>query len=130
LHERLHSEEGRELLGQLLAGLVDHVLRTELAALQLDLDALPMAELFDLAPELIEHAADSPFVAELARRELETWLHVHGERGLGELLAEYAVLEPARTLLVTELAALVADLARVPAFTDWVRRLVQPDGNE
>ena len=130
LHERLHSEEGRELLGQLLAGFVDHVLRTELAALQQDLDALPVAELFDLAPDLIAHAAQSPFVAELARRELGAWLEAHGDRGLGELLAEYSALEPTRGLLVADLAGLVAELALTPAFADWAQRLVQPDGNE
>jgi hypothetical protein len=130
LHERLHSAEGRELLGQLLAGFVDHVLRSELAAFQPDLDALPRTELADLAPDLIAHAAHSPFVAQLVRRELALWLEAHGERSLSELLAEYSTLEPARALLVAELESLVAELATAPAFSDWVRRLVQPDANE
>ncbi|HKU38815.1 MAG TPA: hypothetical protein VJR89_11730, partial [Polyangiales bacterium] len=124
LHERLHSDEGRELLGQLLSGLVDHVLRTELAALQLDVDVLPMAELLDLAPDVIAHAAASPFVAERVRGELEAWLVASGEQSLAELCAEHAALEPARALLLAHVETALEGVVGAPAFLDWVRRLL------
>ena len=130
MQERLRSDEGRELVSQILAGFTDHVLRTRFAELQLDVDVLPVAELFDLVPELVSHAARSAFVQGIVQRETETWLTAQGERRLGELLDEYECRAAVRTLIASQIDRLAAHVFEAPAFSDWLQRLLQPDGSE
>ena len=130
LIERLQSEEGRELLGQILAGFVDHVLRTRFSELQRDVDVLPVAELFDVVPDLVGHGAQSRFVREIVDRELSAWLRTQGERRLGELLEDFDLRQPVRALLVQHIGALAGNIASAQPFADWISRLVRPDETE
>jgi hypothetical protein len=127
LLERLHSVEGRELLGQLLAGLTDHVLRTRFADLQADVDAMPVAEIFDLVPELVSFAARSGFVQEIVDRELEDWMASQGERRLGELLEEFGLLAELRPMLLERVEAVTAGLIATPEFAAWLSALLRFD---
>jgi hypothetical protein len=130
LLERLSSEEGRELVGQILSGFTDHVLRTRFADLQQDLDALPLAEIFDVVPDLVGFATQQPYVQDIVTRELLAWLSVQGDRPLAELLDEYGMRAPLRALLVAHIDRLGASVFATPKFAAWISRLVQPDGTE
>lgn len=127
LIERLHSDEGSELLGQLLAGLTDHVLRTRFADLQVDVNAMPLAEIFDSIPDLVSYAVRSNFVEEVASREFAAWLELQGERPVAELLAEYGLLDEVRELLVQRAAVVADGLAANPRFAAWLAALVRED---
>jgi hypothetical protein len=129
LLERLQTDEGRELLGQLLAGLTDHVLRTRFADLQKDLDVMPIAELFDLLPDLVSFAARSGFVQEIVERELSEWMLAHGDRTLGELLQEYGLMADIRPLLVHRIETVAAGVIATPAFAQWIEGLLRAGDN-
>jgi hypothetical protein len=127
LHERLQSEEGRELLGQIMAGLTDHVLRTRFADLHADAETVPMPELVDLVPDLLSYAARSSFVQEIAERELAEWMTSQGDRHLGELLQEYGLLAELRPQLVTRVEVITAGFVGTPRFANWLAALVRTD---
>lgn len=127
LLERLHSDEGRELLGHILAGLTDHVLRTRFAELQVDVDAMPIADVFDLVPDLVSFAARSGYVQEIVGRELSEWMQSQGDRGLRELLEEYGLLSEIRPMLVQRLDAITAGLVATPGFDAWLAALLRTD---
>ncbi len=127
LLERLQSDEGRELLGQVLAGFVDHVLRTRFADLQADVDVLPVAEIFDLVPDLLAFAARSGFVQEIVERELTEWLATQGDRSIRELLEEYGLLAELRPVLIRRVDAVTAGLLSSPAFATWLTTLLRVD---
>jgi hypothetical protein len=129
LLERLHSDEGRELLGQILAGLTDHVLRTRFADLQADVDVMPMAEVFDLVPDLVAFAARTGFVQEIVERELAEWMQQQGDRALGELLQEYGLVAELRPMLVQRVEAVAAGLAATSGFSAWLTTLLRADEN-
>jgi hypothetical protein len=128
LLERLQSDEGRELVGQILAGFTDHVLRTRFAELQADLNVLPVAEILELVPELVSFAARSGFVQDIAQRELEQWLVVQRERRLRDLLDEYGFLAQMRPMLIRRVDAVMAGVIATPAFVAWLNALLREDG--
>lgn len=127
LVERLQSDEGRELLGQVLAGFTDHVLRTSFSDLQKDVDVMPVAEILDLLPELVSFAAGSGYVQELAERELAEWMVAEGDRTLGELLEEYGLLAETRPLLLQRIEVVTRGVIASPAFAAWLTALVRID---
>lgn len=129
LLERLQSDEGRELLGQILAGLTDHILRTRFADLQKDVDVMPMAELFDLLPELVSFAAGSGFVQEIAERELSEWVLAQGDRTLRELIDQYGLMADLRPMIVQRVDAIAAGVVASPAFAQWLKVLLRTDEN-
>jgi hypothetical protein len=126
LYERLQSDEGRELVGKICVGVIDHVIQTRFADLQPDLDALPMDEVLDLVPDLVAHAAPSTFVQDIVQRELAAWLSLEGERSLGALLHEAGSFDEARAALVRRSEQLSAGLFQTREFADWVTRLAAP----
>ncbi|HET6339147.1 MAG TPA: hypothetical protein VFG30_38265 [Polyangiales bacterium] len=129
LLERVQSDEGRELLGQILAGLTDHILRTRFADLQKDLDVMPMPELFDLIPELVSFAAGSGFVQEIAERELSEWVVAQGDRTLRELLDQYGLMADVRPMILQRVDAIAAGVIATPAFAQWLNLLLRTDEN-
>jgi hypothetical protein len=128
LLERVQSDEGRELIGQILAGFTDHVLRTQFADLQADLNALPVAQILDLVPELVSFAARSGFVQEIVDRELEQWLALKGDRRLRELLEEYGLIADMRQTLIRRVDSVMAGAIATPTFAAWLNDLLRPDG--
>jgi hypothetical protein len=130
LLERLNSDEGRELLGQILAGLTDHVLRTRFADLQADVDVMPVADVFDLVPDLVSFAARSGYVQEIVERELAEWMRSQGDRGLRELLEEYGLLAEIRPMLVQRVDAVAAGFIATPGFAAWLSALLTDEKPE
>jgi hypothetical protein len=127
LLERLQSDEGRELIGQLLAGFTDHLLRTQFAELQADLDVLPVAQILDLVPDLVAFAARSGFVQEIVEREVTEWLAVQGDRTLRELLEQYGMLAELRDGLICRVEAVTASFVATPAFAAWLSALLRAE---
>jgi len=127
LEERLASEEGRALVARIASGVLDHVLATAIEDLQKDVDALPVDDVFALAPQLIAHAARTAYVHEIVRRELDSYLQLEGDRTLAELLGELGILEPARSALIERGTAHTASFLRSPGFADWLRRALSPE---
>jgi hypothetical protein len=125
LKERLGSEEGRALIEEIKFGVLEHVLRTKLTDLHLDAQQLPIDALFELAPELIAHAVQTPFVKTVIEGEVRAYLTSEGARPIAELLLELGVLEETRALLLARGAKFVRSLADTSEFAGWLARLYE-----
>jgi hypothetical protein len=123
LEERLASDEGRALVARMASGALDHVLATKLEAMQVDLDALPVDDVFALVPELVAYAARTAYVQGIVQRELDSYLAHEGDRTLAALLDDLGILEPARSALIERGGAHATSLLRSPRFADWLRDL-------
>jgi hypothetical protein len=126
LKDRLRSDEGRALVEQLKLGVLEHVLRTKLTDLHLDVQQLPIDALFELAPELIAHATRTPFVKGLIEAELRAYLASEGARPIAALLLELGVLDQTRALLFARGSEFMRTLAGNADFTAWLARLHEP----
>jgi hypothetical protein len=124
LRERVASEEGRELLERITTGIVDRVFEAKFSDLQLDADALPLDAVFDVAPQVVAHAAPGRYVQEILQREIAAYIAVEGERPLRELLDELGIAAQARALVLARGQALAAGFFASPAFSDWLSRVL------
>lgn len=122
LQERLASPEGRALQARIASELLDHVLATKLADLQQDLDDLPVADAFALAPQVIAHAAHTEHVQAIVRRELDAYVALEGGRTLSALLSELGILDSTRAALIERGTAHAQALFGSAGFTDWLQR--------
>jgi hypothetical protein len=124
LRDRLESAEGRELLARIASGVVDHVMSTPLSALQADADRLPVAEVLDLVPNIVAHAAGDEFVQSVVVGEISAFVVLEGERTLRELLGEANLLEPVRAMMLQRGSSIVQGLVASEAFGSWLERLL------
>jgi hypothetical protein len=122
LQERLASDEGRALFARIASGALDHVLGTKIEDLQQDLDDLPVDDVFALVPQLVAYAAQTAYVQDIIRRELDSYLALEGDRTLAELLGELGVLELTRGALIERGTAHTASFLHSPRFADWLQR--------
>jgi hypothetical protein len=122
LQERMASDEGRALFARIASGVLDHVLATKIEDLQQDLDDLPVDDVFALAPKVIAYAAQTAYVQDIVRRELDGYLALEGDRTLGALLEELGILEPTRSALIERGTAHTTSFLRSPRFADWLQR--------
>ncbi len=93
LLDRIRSQEGRELLRQIVEQAVAHVLDTPLAEMNKDVESLPWDDIWALVPPITEHNRDRDHVVAAIRDELEAALEVEGERTVRELLDESGLLD-------------------------------------
>jgi hypothetical protein len=124
LRERLASPEGQELLAQITTAAITHVLNARFSDLQVDLNDLPLDEAFEVAPEIVAHAAHSDYVREIVERELEAWLALEADRPARDLLDELGVYEPARARMLARGQAVTARFLQKPPFADWLARVL------
>lgn len=124
LRERIASDEGRVLMDQITASVVERVLEARFCELQQDVDALPLGDVFDVTPEVVAHAAPTAYVQDIVQRELAAYLASDGERTLRELLEELGVFADVRAELLGTGKALTGRFFESPAFADWLTRLV------
>lgn len=122
LQERMASDEGRALFARIASGVLDHVLATKIEDLQQDLDELPVDDVFALAPAVIAYAAQTAYVQDIVRRELDSYLALESDRTLSALLDELGVLEPTRRALIERSTVHATSLLRSPRFADWLLR--------
>jgi hypothetical protein len=125
LRDRLQSEEGRELLSRIGSGVVDHVMKTELAALQADAAHLPVNGILDTVPSILSTAVSGPFVQSVVRAEVAAFVEVEGARTLAELLDETGLREPVRALMIGRGSSVVQGVVATPGFAAWLERLLQ-----
>jgi len=124
LRDRMASDEGRELLARITGGVVDHVMSVPLSALQADADRLPVADVLDLVPDIVSHAAGIEFVQGVVLGEISAVIALEGDRTLRELLAEAGLLEPARAMMLQRGSSIVQGLVASEAFGGWLERLL------
>jgi len=124
LRDRMASDEGRELLARITGGVVDHVMSVPLSALQADADRLPIADVLDLVPDIVSHAASVEFVQGVVLGEISAVIALEGDRTLRELLAEAGLLEPARAMMLQRGSSIVQGLVASEAFGGWLERLL------
>lgn len=124
LLERLESAEGRKLVAEISARVIEQLARARLADLQADLDAIPIGDLLELAPELLPQAIATEFVQDAVQRELAHWLALEGERTLAELLDESGLRSLVVSALASRLEHFTDSFSRTPAFEAWLTRLL------
>ncbi len=124
LRERVASSEGRELLERITSELVERVLDARLSDLQEDADALPLDQVFELAPQLVAHAAPGSYVQAIVQREIAAYLELEGERTLLSLLDELGIAAEVRTVLLARGQSVAAGYFASAAFADWCARLL------
>jgi len=122
LQERMASDEGRALFARIASGVLDHVLATKVEDLQQDLDDLPIDDVFAIVPKVIAYAAQTAYVQDIVRRELDSYLALEGDRTLAALLDELGILESTRSALIERGNAHTTSLVRSPRFADWLQR--------
>jgi hypothetical protein len=122
---RVESDEGRMLVAEIVRGVIDQTMHARLSDLQTDLDALPLADILELVPDLVSHAVSSAFVEDSVQRELAAWLTLEADRTLGELLDESGSRLLVRELLTRQLDRMLISLAQRPAFERWIDRLLE-----
>ncbi|MFT6397722.1 MAG: hypothetical protein ACJAYU_002477 [Bradymonadia bacterium] len=93
LMDRLRSDEGKDLLRQIVEQAVGRVLDTPLAEMNKDAEALPWDDIWALIPPIAEHNRDRDHVVAAIRDELEAVLKVEGERSARDLLEESGLLD-------------------------------------
>jgi hypothetical protein len=122
LQERMASDEGKALFARIASGVLDHVLATKVEDLQQDLDDLPVDDVFALVPSVIAYAAQTEYVQDIVRRELESYLALEGDRTLAEVLDELGILASTRSALIERGATHTTSFLRSPRFADWLQR--------
>jgi hypothetical protein len=124
LRDRLESEEGRELVARIAGGVVDHVMKTELSALQADAARLPVDGILDTVPGIVSVAVSGPFVQSIVRAEVAAFVDVEGARTLAELLDETGLRERVRALMIQRGSSVVQGVVATPGFAAWLERLL------
>jgi len=124
LRERVASSEGRELLERITGELVERVLDARFSDLQEDVAALPLDQVFDLAPQLVAHAAPGPYVEDIVQREIAAYLELEGERTLDSMLDELGIAAEVRAALLARGQSVAAGYFASPSFADWCARLL------
>ena len=124
LHDRLKSREGRELVAQITAQVIDHVMVTKLADIHEDTRSVPVADILDVAGEIVAHSAPRAFVQKIVGGEIRSFLMLEGGRNLRELMGELGVLDAARAEAIDQASRVARGLFASAAFGDWVGRLL------
>jgi hypothetical protein len=125
LRDRLSSDEGRAIVGQISQQATDHVMVTELGEIQRDAERLPVEQILEIVPAIVAHAASHTFIQKIVERELRAFLEAEGARPLRELLAELGILQPVREAIRIQANAHAQRLFGTDAFTDWLARVLE-----
>ena len=129
LKERLQSDEGRAIIAQIKHGVLQHVLAIQLRDIHKDAMALPLPAYVDLAPAIVSHAIQQPFVRRFVEAEVNAYLAQAGDRTLRELLEEVGALERGRAWLRGRVAQQIAGWSQSPGFAAWLTRLIEQAQN-
>jgi hypothetical protein len=124
LRERLKSDEGRALLEQMASQAVDHVMKTELAAIHEDVAAVPVDAILALVPEVVAHAASGDFVRQIVSGEIAAFLAVEGDKTLSELLTELSIGDEVRAALKRHVGPVAKGWFGSPEFASLMDRLL------
>ena len=125
LLKRLESPEGRSLLNRIATQVVDCALDTPLAEMNVDVEALPLDDIWALVPAIVEHNNGRDPIVDAIRDELVAVLEVDGERSLRELLTEAGTLDVTVAKALENAEAPARALFASRAFEDWVGALLE-----
>ncbi len=126
LRERLRSDEGKRLVGEIRTQALSAVLDTPIRELQADSRELPVREFMDLAPLIAEHQRGLPAYRELLEAEVRAILVVDGDRPIRALLEEAGLLDRSVAQLLERVDGVAARAVETDAFAHWVHELVKP----
>jgi hypothetical protein len=125
LARRIQTPEGRALLGEIQAQLLDRLLASRFDELHEDVESLPWGELAALAGPALDHLRRQPFLARALEDEIEAWLAADGDRPIRDLLEETGLLAPFREHALTTADRLSVELFASAAFERWLADLLE-----
>jgi hypothetical protein len=125
LRDRLKSKEGRELMGQIVGQIIDHVMTTKLADVQKDMDAIDVDGIFDVVPEIVAHAAPGALIRSIIEGEVAAYLALEGHRTLFDVLSEMGLLTEVRATLIRRSSAVAQEFFATSEFEDFLGRLLE-----
>jgi hypothetical protein len=125
LRERLQSDEGKAIIVQIKLSVLEHILRVQLQDIHRDAMKLPLPAYVDLAPAIVSHAVQLPFLQRFIQAEVQAYLAVEGEHSLSELLSDLGALEPARSWLKARVEQQIAGWSQSTSFASWLTELIE-----
>lgn len=117
--ERLRSEEGRALVGQIQKQIIHRVFETEVSVLMRDIESLPRRDLEALLGPSFEHNAARTIGRRAVAEEVRAFLDSEGDKTIRALADEAGVLAEARAAALGTMDGLSRELFRSPAFASW-----------
>lgn len=120
LRERLRSDEGKKLVGKIREQVFDRLLEAPVAALMDDAEAVPLAEVREVAAPVVAFNAERAFVRRAVREEIQAWVDLEGARTVGELLDEAGLGDAVRDLAARRLDPLLRDFFSSYGFAAWL----------
>lgn len=124
LRERLQSDEGKAIVAQIKLSVLEHVLRVQLQDIHRDAMKLPLPAYVDLAPAIVSHAVQLPFLKRFIDAEVKAYLDVEGQRSLSELLGDLGALESVRSWLEGRVTQQIAGWSQTKSFAEWITALL------
>ncbi len=125
LAKRIATPEGRALLGEIQAQVLDRLLAARFDELHEDVESLPWSELAELAAPALDHLRRQPFVGRALREEVDAWLAADGARPLRTLLDELGLLAPVRRHALSRADKLARKLFSSAPFARWLGELLR-----
>lgn len=123
---RMHSDEGQVLVRQISTQIFARIRSTKVHVIQDDFARLPLDEIVDCVPAILDHNRDRSLIAKVIRDEVAAALRTIADQSFGDLLTAHG-LKPsveaiAKQVVPKTLARFFADDAAV----NLVRDLLNP----
>ncbi|RLB49784.1 MAG: hypothetical protein DRJ42_20275 [Deltaproteobacteria bacterium] len=122
--ERIRSDEGRELVGQIQKQIIHRVFETDVAVLMHEIEGLPREELEALVGPTFQHNAARAIGRRVVAEEVRAFLDCEGDKTLRELAESSGVLDETRQAVAGTMDGLARELFRSPAFGTWLGDLL------
>jgi hypothetical protein len=125
---RLRSEDGQALVRQISTQVFAHIRATPVHVIQDDIDRIPIDDIIDLVPGIVDHNRERALIAKVIDDEVTAALNAIGDQTLGDLLTAHGVRDAvesiARRVVPTTLSRFFSD----PTTDELVRQLLtEPD---
>lgn len=118
--ERLRSDEGRVLVGQIQKQIVHRIFETDVAVLMREIEALPREELESLVGPTFQHNAARAIGRRAVAEEVRAFLDCEGDKTIRALADSSGVSDEARRAVAGTMDGLARELFRSPAFATWL----------
>jgi hypothetical protein len=125
LEARLKSDEGREIVAEIVTQALAHLVATKLADLHDDAKDANVPQILEATAEIVGHSVTRAFIEETIEQEVTAFVELEGKRSSREIFDELGVLEDVRRVALSQVGGLARRLFAAPAFADWVARLLE-----
>jgi len=122
--ERVRSDEGRELVGQIQKQIIHRVFETDVAVLMREIEGLPREELEALVGPTFQHNAARAIGRRAVAEEVRAFLDCEGDKTIRALAESSGVSGEARSAVAGTMDGLARELFRSPAFATWLGDLL------